>query len=318
MNAIVTRLIEAMAAQRPSTVNACEHLLAAQLTLGDQDQLRTELERALASRDRLACYLRELQGRVAWPSPCSDPLDDELMARVAQGGLSVLSPGQLARLAVSPMLVLDLWDAIDDDGLSPQWLQVVRSGMQAEEQQRGRKAPTMQDIVASIKWAAGARLLRPEAAARPGEDDWIWRAAGAEGNPHADMASLPARWQQEIRLSQAIWLSREDPSRAARVENATVVLEFSWLVEDPPRLEVRLMSGPLTLPEASCVASLVDHRGQEFAADRAVNDSLVFPSLPRGGPELLAGMHFTCIYTLPGTFQLKIIVPINPGTKRKE
>lgn len=318
MNAIVSRLVELLAAQRPATADACEQLLAAQLSPGDQDQLRAELERALASRDQLKSYLRELEGRVARPSPCSDPLDDAVVTQVSQSGLSVLSPGQLARLAVSPMLLLALWDAIDDEGLSPHWLQTVRSSMQGEEQQRGRKFPTMQEMVASAKWAAAASPLRPDPTGRPGEDEWVWQAAGADVSPSPDRTSLPKRWEKDISLAQAVWLSRDDPGSAALVKNATAVLEFSWLAGDPPILEVRFVGGPLAFQGANCAASLVDRQGQEFAASRAGKDCLVFGPLPPGGPEALIGVRFACTYTLPGAFQLEIVVPVDPRVTQRE
>jgi hypothetical protein len=296
MNAIVTRLLEALGRRKPATAAASEQLLAAQLNRGDQDRLRDELERILAGRDQLGQYLRELEGRLDRPAPPSDPFADEVLAQVSQNGLKVLSPGQLGRLAVSPPLLLALWDAIDDDGLSPYWLEVVRSSMRAEEERRGSKFPTVQEMAARARRAAP--LVRA--------------AAGQDLDQRPAPLSAPKRWEKEVRLSQAEWLSRDNPATVTPLEAQSIGLEFSWLTGERPSLEVRFSRGPLALPGGGCTAALIDRHGKEFPASGEGADCLVFGNLPSGGLEALAGARFVCCYSMPGSFQLKVAVPVDP------
>lgn len=314
MNAIVTRLIEVLARQKPVTAADCEELLAAQLNPGDADQLRVELEQTLASHDQLKPYLRELEGPVPRPSPCSEPFDDQVVAQLVQHGLRVLSPGQLARLAISPLLLLDLWDTIDDEYLSPYWLGVVQSCMHAEEERRGSKFPTMHEMVATAKRNAGwVEPARPDPAAQGKEGVWLMQAAGPGQGPSPAHAPPLKRWEKEINLSQAEWLSRDDPAAVASLEAKSVVVEFSWLEGEQPTLEIRLIRGPLALPGGSCTATLLDRHGKELDVARVAEDCLVFGKLPPGGLDALVGSRFICNYSIPGAFVLKIVVLVDPN-----
>jgi hypothetical protein len=224
------------------------------------------------------------------------------MDKIGQEGLSALSPGQLGRLAVSPMLLLELWDALDGQGLSPYWLGVVRSSMQEEERTRGTRFPTLREMVARAKSTAqGAPIIK--------------QAAGSKAaSPSA--APLSPRWEVEVPLTRAEWLSRDDPAAVDRlVESEPVVLEFIWRPGESPRLEVWFSDGPLTLPGpegARTAANLMDDQGREFAAGRLEGHCLVFDQLPPGGLEGLAGATFRCTYSVPGSYALKIVTPARP------
>jgi hypothetical protein len=305
MIAIVTYLVEVLAQQKPATAEAFEQLLAAHLNPDDHSQLRIYLEQTLARRDQLMQYLGELERYEPQPLPCGDPFDSEVVAQVSQSGLGVLSLGQLARLAVTPMLLLDLWDAIDDEGLSQYWLRLVDSAMRAEKKERGIKFLSMQEMVARAKTIAGAS-----------EGPYV-RAAAQYQSLSTAKPALP-RWEEEISLSQAEWLSEGVPASVDRLKSQSVVLEFSWVAGGRPSLEVRFLRGELALPGGKCAATLMDPHGRELAVGHVREDCLVFDEGLPGPPEALVESRLVCTYCVEGVYALKLTIPLNPPTAAKD
>lgn len=144
---VVGALITHESANIARTETHCEQMLAAMLSPQDVESLLSGLRRALASQEYLELYLEFLDSRIKRPSPYPAPLEDSVRKQVVLTGLNALATGKLAVLAISPLRLLNLWDAISEaDNLPEYWGNAVAQAMQGEEIDLDKHFPTVQEM----------------------------------------------------------------------------------------------------------------------------------------------------------------------------
>jgi hypothetical protein len=177
------------------------------------------LEQVLADLPELRHYLRFLQSLLHSNPPSPDMLDDANEDQVLVNGLSVLDGPRLWRLAIDPVALLSLRDAICEQ-LSDYWWNILK--------QRGRETGRLK---------SHDEILH-QFLSRARKDDLVGHEshlAGAFHDGGAASPNGPQRWTQQA-------------------EGVTV--EFTLIVGPLCRLEV-LLFGRLTLaPSDRCEATL--------------------------------------------------------------
>jgi hypothetical protein len=274
-----------------------EGLLGARLTARDYHLLREGLERALASRDYLKLYLRHIDASLPRPSPYRKPLDPGVVEAVLQQGLQELAPGQLGLLALSPLDLLGLWDAISgEDELPGYWRGVVRSTMERDQQETGKPIPTLQQLSERAQ-AQAAGLLANHLAG-------VEEVAAAVDQSRGCLVYMPVRWTVSVSLRDAEWLSCDDAGEVARLTAGVVCVEFTWRGQ-VRSLEVRLVSGPMGLSGVEARADLVEAAGIALATALAQDGVFTFDLASVGAVEELRTLTLVCDYRRPGIYHLR-------------
>lgn len=282
------------------------------VTTETRDLVQTGLERALIDPAAMQAYLDQLDA-IPLPRPLKhiDLLPDEQTAAILQRGLVCVSASQLAALALNPLAMLDLRDAIEED-ISDYWWSVAT-----------RFCPD----AALIDRVVESKLSQLDAIVEPRRDSGRFSQSPAltqalEEKPvesrSLDKSGRSGHWNEELSLGAAEFLAVRDVSRADRAKAMTVTVGFDLFPDhDAGTLEVSLSQPlPLTGP-ATCTAKLLDanqnvprdDQGQELecAVSEARDGKLRFTGIG----SVLGKVHSVeIVYDHPRRFNLRLRIPL--------
>lgn len=277
-----------------------------------RDLVQTGLERALIDPTAMQAYLDQLDAmQLPRPLKHNDLLPDEQMAAILQRGLICVPAEQLAALALNPLAMLDLRDAIVED-ISDFWWSVATRFC--------RDAALIDRVVESKLDQLDAIVEPRREQGRAYESPALTVALD---NPSAEPAASgpPDRsehWNEEPSLGDAEFLAIDDAGRAGRAKATTVIVGFHLFPDrESGTLEVHL-SQPLPLSgPATCSAKLLNrdervpqnNQGEELAnaSTTARDGRLRFTGIG----SLLSEVHWLEIeYHHPNRFHLRLCIPL--------
>src|SRR6266545_814912 len=266
---------------------------------GSRPRVQEALERVVADRDTLRAHVRSLQQRLGRNFRHRGRLPEDLHEAALRDGLGALDDAQLAGLALNPVALCAVHDALfalEDDLPEAWWAVLDRLGREA--------------IAAGLMPSPDEYLRRAGIAQHPVESDLAAATLGGEGTDVAPAAPAnAARWRLSIPLREAEWLGREVTDEVRRLKNQEVEVEFSRQDDaDGVSLEVRLR-GALRLGYSvvRCTGRVVDLREEEATLESVAAERVIRFQLPKDVD--LARFTFECDYHWVGSYRLRFRMP---------
>jgi hypothetical protein len=330
-------LVTDLAAMEMERRNAADAEVRAKLSgwvnseTGRIETLRDGLERVLADcefRDVYLDFLGKLQERsrplrhfALFAENCKD--------LVLEQGLSALDPGDLAILAIDPVVLADMWDAISDH-FPPYWQQAVR--LADERSARARDVPLFdaraiaRRVVASVFPELGTNVKNPDKRNMGvGESDAGWSemvpadselASAALGTGHESTTEpLPGAliWTGEIPFASLEILAVHNPKELGLMKQLSVQIEYRWQpVADHGSTLTVWLSGALIFTGANCTARLLDTEGVERGRASVQQGAFTFPLADVNRPETLTGWTVACDYRKERFVDARFAVVLQP------